>query len=65
MHGRDDAFAWRLYGYNWMVIAPMGLALVAGMMLRGFSLAPALNDIKHRLVSVAAKKQRQWQERRE
>lgn len=41
MHGPDDAFAGRLYGYNWMVIALMALALGAGMMVRGFSLAPA------------------------
>ena len=41
MHGRDDAFARRLYTYNWMVIGAMALVLGAGMMLGGFSLAPA------------------------
>lgn len=41
MHGRDDAFARRLFRYNWIVIGLMALALVAGMVLRGFSLAPA------------------------
>jgi hypothetical protein len=40
MHGRDDAFAWRLYGCNWLVIGLMSLALVGGLALRGFSVAP-------------------------
>jgi membrane-associated phospholipid phosphatase len=41
MQHSEAALAWRIFSYNWVLLGLMGVALLCGMLVAGFSIEPA------------------------